>query len=238
MGVRNPIARHRMMHLQTKRAGAMVVAMTNLPVMYSFRRCPYAIRARLAVLVSGQQVELREVLLRDKAQEFLDTSPSGTVPCLKDQTTILDESLDIMIWALERHDPEGWLAMPGAGHDLIAQADGPFKSALDRTKYASRYPDSDAEAQRSIAHEFLHALDLQLNNQKWLFGDTASLADMAILPFVRQFAFIDKARFDAQDWPQLAQWLDAFLGSDMFASVMHKYPVWRAGDAPVLFGAS
>lgn len=183
----------------------------------------------------GRQVELREVLLRDKAPEFLATSPSATVPCLKDGTSVLDESLDIMFWALGRNDPEGWLDMPSAGADLIAQADGPFKDALDRTKYTNRYPDCDPTDQRALAHGFLHGLDTQLQSQAWLFGASPSLADMAILPFVRQFAFIDKPMFDAQDWPDLSRWLEAFLASDRFNTVMPKFAVWKAGDPPVLF---
>ncbi|MCG6901853.1 MAG: glutathione S-transferase [Rhodobacter sp.] len=209
--------------------------MTGLPVLYSFRRCPYAIRARLALSGSGQKVELREILLRDKPAEFLAVSPSATVPCLADGPAVLDESLDIMLWALARNDPAGWLDMPDAGHALIADADGPFKMALDRTKYATRYPDEDPEVNRARAHEFLHRLDGRLGGNPWLFGAKPALADFAILPFVRQFAFIDKARFDAEDWPGLHRWLAAFLGSDLFAKVMAKYPVWHNGDAPITF---
>ncbi|MBB3994273.1 glutathione S-transferase [Sulfitobacter undariae] len=205
----------------------------NLPTLYSFRRCPYAMRARLALLVSAQQVELREIVLRDKPAAFLDTSPSGTVPCMVAGDTVLDESLDIMIWALERNDPQGWLNMPAAGRDLIARADGPFKHALDRTKYATRYPDEDANHHRMQACEFLNDLDAQLGI--WLFGDRPTLADYAILPFVRQFAFIDKSWFDAQPWPALHLWLSRFLDSDEFSAVMHKYPQWHVGDDPQLF---
>lgn len=204
------------------------------PILYSFRRCPYAMRARLAIAASGQPVELREILLRDKAPEFLATSPSATVPCLKDSETVIDESLDVMKWVLSKSDPEGWLDMPDAGHDLIEQADGPFKQALDRTKYATRYPDADPEDQRAKAHVFLHQLNDQLA-QPYLFGEIPKLADMAILPFVRQFAFIDKARFDSEDWPNLSRWLDAFLISDRFQSIMGKYAKWETGDAPILF---
>lgn len=204
------------------------------PILYSFRRCPYAMRARLAIAVSGQRVELREIVLRDKAPEFLATSPSATVPCLKVGEAVIDESLDVMKWALGKSDPEGWLDMPEQGHDLIAEADGPFKQALDRTKYATRYPDADPENERAKAHDFLHVLNTQLT-QSFLFGSTPTLADMAILPFVRQFAFIDKARFDAEEWPNLSRWLEAFLVSDRFLSIMAKYAKWEAGQAPICF---
>lgn len=203
------------------------------PVLYSFRRCPYAIRARLALAVAGCHVELREVLLRDKAPEFLAVSPSATVPCLVTAEGVLDESLDIMLWALRQSDPHGWLAMPGQGHDLIAEADGPFKCALDRTKYHTRYG-TDPEAERALAMAFLDTLDAQIGGSIGLFG-APSLADFALLPFVRQFAMIDKARFDAEARPSLRRWLEAFLASDLFALVMQKYPVWRAGDPVTLF---
>ncbi|CUI44714.1 glutathione S-transferase [Cognatishimia activa] len=202
------------------------------PLLYSFRRCPYAMRARLAIAASGQKVELREIVLRDKAPAFLQTSPSGTVPCLKVDDRVIDESLDIMVWALERSDPEGWLNMPDEGNDLIKEADGPFKKALDRTKYANRYKDADPEEERINANVFLQKLDAQLM-QPFLFGPSPTLADMAILPFVRQFAFIDKARFDAEDWPSLSRWLEGFLASDRFKSIMQKYDKWVSGDAPI-----
>lgn len=209
--------------------------MTELPVLYSFRRCPYAMRARLAVAVSGVAVELREILLRDKAPAFLETSPSGTVPCLKADDLVIDESLDVMIWALEQSDPEGWLDMPELGQELIAEVDGPFKAALDHTKYHTRYPELDPEESRAKAMVFLSKLDQQIGDNPWLFGDTTSLADMAILPFVRQFAFINKARFDADAGSNLSRWLEAFIVSDRFAAITPKLSMWREGDAPLRF---
>ena len=137
--------------------------MRPLPILYSFRRCPYAIRARLAIASSGRTVELREVVLRDKAPEFLATSPSATVPCLKDGETVLDESLDIMLWALGRADPEGWLEPEEGGLetalDLIGTCDGPFKHRLDRYKYDTRYDGAVKETERARASEFLWRLD-------------------------------------------------------------------------------
>ncbi len=202
------------------------------PILYSFRRCPYAMRARLALVASGQHVELREIVLRDKPQTFLDTSPSGTVPCLHASDTVIDESLDIMKWALAQNDPMGWLDMPGEGHDWIARSDGPFKSALDRTKYHTRYPDLDPSVQRAQAAAFLTALNQQITTSIF---ERPTLADFAIFPFVRQFAFIDKAWFDAQDWPQLQAWLNAHLRSDLFAGIMGKYPQWTPTSPTHLF---
>lgn len=202
------------------------------PILYSFRRCPYAMRARLAVASAGVEVELREILLKDKPEAFLEVSPSATVPSLLTSDGVIDESFDIMLWALRQNDPQGWLAMPDDGHDWITRADGPFKQALDRTKYETRYPDSDPSAQRDIAAGFLSDLNAQIT--QWMY-EHATLADYAILPFVRQFAFIDKAWFDAQDWPNLQAWLERFLTSEAFAAMMVKYPPWQEGDAPVSF---
>jgi glutathione S-transferase len=201
------------------------------PVLYSFRRCPYAIRARLALASAGVTVELREVVLRDKPQALLEASPSATVPCLVAED-VLDESLDIMLWALGRNDPEGLMAEPAP--ELIADFDGPFKRALDLTKYAVRYPDSDPEQTRAEAMEMLGALERRLADG-WLFGDHPHLPDLAILPFVRQFAMIDKPRFDAQATPRVSAWLETFLSSDRLANVMQKRPAWQPGDAPVFW---
>ncbi|MDA9078050.1 glutathione S-transferase, partial [bacterium] len=187
-------------------------------------------RARLAILASGVSVELREIVLQQKAPEFLASSPKGTVPVLVTPTGVIEESFDVMLWALERSDPGGWLAMPEAGYDWIARCDGPFKTALDHTKYAVRYPDLDPEQERGRAAEFLADLDLQIAGSDWLFGPKCTLADMAIVPFVRQFANSDRSWFDAQPWPNLQRWLSEFLASDRFAAIMTKYPKWQAGD--------
>lgn len=188
--------------------------------------------ARLAVAMAGLEVELREVVLRDKPDAFLEASKSGTVPCLVTNESAIDESLDIMIWALKQNDPEGWLDMPEAGFDWIARNDGPFKQALDRTKYETRYPGTDLSEQRALAAAFLTDLDQQINS--WMF-ERPTIADYAILPFVRQFAFIDKDWFDAQPWPDVQGWLDRFLTSQAFERMMGKYAQWKDGDPSVVF---
>jgi glutathione S-transferase len=203
------------------------------PILYSFRRCPYAMRARLAVVASGVQVELREILLRDKPAAFLATSPSATVPCLQTDQGVIDESLEVMIWALRQNDPEAWLNMPEAGQAWIARADGPFKRALDRVKYASRFDKSEVATARTDAIAFFNDLEAKLED--WIF-DGPSLADYALLPFVRQFASIDIAWFNAQPWPRVQGWLCRFLASDRFQAVMIKHPVWAEGAAPVRLG--
>lgn len=193
-------------------------------------------RARLALLSSGVKVELREIRLKDKPQAFLQTSASATVPALRLPDRVLDESLDIMIWALEQNDPQQLLDMPQQGWNLIAQNDGSFKTALDHTKYASRYPDVDHETERNKAASYLVNLDERLVGQSWLFGGRPTLADLALLPFVRQFAHIDREWFDAQEWPNLIAWLDRFLASEAFLQIMKKYSTWAEEDAPLWFG--
>ena len=192
-------------------------------------------RARLAILASGLTVELREIVLREKAPEFLASSPKGTVPVLVTPSVVIEESLEVMLWALDQSDPESWLVMPEAGYEWIARCDGPFKTALDHTKYAVRYPDLDPEQERGRAAEFLLDLNSQIASSDWIFGATCTLADMAIVPFIRQFANSDRSRFDAQPWPNLQRWLSRFLASDRFVSIMTKYPKWQAGDRPVFF---
>lgn len=209
--------------------------MPTRPILWTFRRCPYAMRARLAIQSAGVQVELREILLRDKPMEFLTTSPKGTVPVIDMGTTVIEESRDIMIWALEQNDPEDWLDMPAIGHSLIDACDGPFKTALDHTKYAVRYPDLDAAAERAKAADYLHDLNDRLGGKPYLFGPAPKLADMAIVTFVRQFANTDRAWFDTQPWPHLIRWLDRFVASDAFAGIMTKYPPWQAGQDTVQF---
>lgn len=208
-----------------------------LPVLYTFRRCPYAIRARLALAASGVEYELREVDLKNKPQEMLAASPKGTVPVLVHSGgNVMDESLDIMRWALARNDPDLWLQQ-GPMTDmltLIASNDGAFKHALDRYKYPHRFPDEPgnnvktfALAQRDEGARWLQLVESRLV-KGWLFGNQASLADMACLPFVRQFAHTDAAWFAAQPWPQLQAWLANFEASALFKCVMGKHPPWQA----------
>ena len=202
-----------------------------LPILYSFRRCPYAMRARLALQVSGLTVEHREIALKNKSAEMLRASPKGTVPVLVlADGTVLEESLDIMRWALGRSDPQGWLGGDGAYRNdawaLIAQNDGEFKFHLDRYKYPHRYGLADGVLHRELAGGFLDLLQARLAQHGFLAGSRFGLADAAIAPFVRQFAHTDPAWFAAQSLRHLAQWLQDFEASAAFAQVMEKHPVW------------
>lgn len=218
----------------------MTMSVNQLPVLFSFRRCPYAMRARLAFVFSRQQCELREVILRDKPQALLDASPKGTVPVLVlPDGKVIDESLDIMRWLLAQNDPQGMLS-PAQGSleqmlELIHENDTFFKARLDRYKYPVRYGLPSGQADRDVGAFWLRKLNDRLASSAYLYGEHASLADVAIAPFVRQYAHTDRDWFRAQDWIALRDWLDAFLQSQPFARIMHKYAAWEPGQQEVVF---
>lgn len=210
-------------------------------ILYSFRRCPYAMRARLAIATSDVSVQLREVVLRDKPSELLTLSPKATVPVLLTEDQLLiDESIDIMYWAWQQSDPRHCLTSLNEqqhvlAKELIAQNDDEFKSSLDRYKYADRYPEHSQDYYRQQAEIFLQKLELQLTENNYLLGSQLTLADLAILPFIRQFAFVDKTWFDASPYPKLQHWLELFIQSELFELIMHKYPQWQNGDKETFF---
>lgn len=221
--------------------------MNALPILYSFRRCPYAMRARMALWAAGIAVELREVKLADKPPELSEASAKATVPVLVlPGGEVVDESIAVMRWALAQNDPEGWLSQDGFAKDgaaLIERNDGPFKHHLDRYKYPVRYPDENGgdESAFRLHHRagglaVLEQIDEQLRGGGNLLSMRASLADFALFPFVRQFANTDRAWFDALDMPDLQRWLDAHLASDIFKAIMPKFAPWKAGDEAIEFG--
>ncbi len=207
-------------------------------VLYSFRRCPYAMRARLAIAYSQIAVELREVVLRDKPAEMLAISPKGTVPVLQTpQGEVIDQSLDIMHWALGQYDPEQWLC-PRLNHQidaLINHNDHDFKGCLDRYKYPDRHPEHAQAFYRQQGEQFLQQLEQLLTVHRYLLADRPCLADMAIMPFIRQFAAVDQAWFDQAGYPKLQAWLAHLLALPLFAQVMNKYAPWQSGQRGVLF---
>lgn len=185
----------------------------------------------MALAVSGAELDLVEVSLKNKPERMLQLSPKGTVPVVElDDGTVIDESLDIMLWALNNHDPRGWLGADDATRtemlSLIQENDGDFKHHLDRTKYAVRFEGADPEVHRQAVKGFLDGLSERLNHHSHLMGPNPLLADWAILPFVRQFANIDRDRFDQTTHPKLGQWLDHGLSSELFQSVMKKGSRW------------
>lgn len=213
----------------------------NLATLYSFRRCPYAMRARLAIAQSGISCELREVVLKDKPQKLIALSPKATVPVLLTaDDKLIDESIDIAFWALTQQDPDNWYqSLSSEQHELmlalIENNDTEFKYFLDRYKYADRYPEHDARYYREQGENTLSRLEQLLTENGCLLRDSWTLADIALLPFIRQFAFVDKDWFDSAPFPRVSAWLEAFLESDLFGSVMKKYPPWQEGDEPVIF---
>lgn len=213
--------------------------MNNLHILYSFRRCPYAMRARLAIAAAQLEVELREVELRNKPESLLLASPKGTVPVLVlDNGQMFDESLDIMRWALQQNDPEHWLetAWLKDTRNLIQWNDSEFKYYLDRYKYADRYPDFSALDYRQKAERFLVELEYRLHQNTHLCGNQFSLADAAILPFIRQFAAVDSIWFESAPYSNIQLWLNEFVTSNRLIEVMVKYEPWKPGDLPMKFG--
>jgi len=205
------------------------------PILYSFRRCPYAMRARMALLISEQVSVLREVALRAKPAEMIAASAKATVPVLVlPGGRVIEESLDIMRWALARNDPEGWLDDDDAA--LVAENDGPFKQHLDRYKYPDRHGSDPAE-HRTIGMEFLKALEARLAKSANLCRETRSFTDIAIMPFVRQFAATDQVWFEAQSLPSLKAWLAHHQESPLFLQAMLRVPPWRQGDGLTLLAA-
>lgn len=218
----------------------MPVPDASLPVLYSFRRCPYAMRARMALLQAGHAVQLREVALRAKPQALLDVSPAATVPVMVLPCAVLTHSLDIMVWAWQNHDhghdPEGWLARSNTpdNHALVAANDGTFKHALDRYKYPERFPDQPQTHYRDEAIEALIApLEQRLLQQPFLGVAQPCLTDLALMPFVRQFAAVLPAWWASAPFPATQAWLQGWLASPLFDRSMVKYTPWVPGD-PVM----
>ena len=215
--------------------------MTSEPILYSFRRCPYAMRARLGIYYAGIKVEIREVLLRDKPSSMLDYSPKGTVPVLVlSNGEVIEESIDIVRWALSHSDPQKLLPAPDSpqqqrADQLIEQNDFEFKHFLDRYKYADRHPEFTAEHYREQGEGFIKTLERLLLDNHYLSGNTLSIADIAIAPFIRQFANVDRTWFDNAPYPRLQLWLASIIESQAFEDVFFKYPQWLPEHEPRYF---
>ena len=223
--------------------GSVTLTMVEYPILYSFRRCPYAMRARLGLSVAGVTVRLREVALKHKPAALLQISPKATVPVLVlADIEVIHESLDILLLALAQNDPAGWLSTDGQEMALmaalVAENDQVFKGHLDRYKYAGRDAIEEAHAARDQCEVFLFQLDKRLGRGPYLFGERPSYVDMAILPFVRQFAHVDLAWFHTRPYSALIRWLDGLLAGDLFAGVMTKYPPWQPQDPDTLWSSS
>ena len=211
---------------------------SSLPVLYSFRRCPYAMRARLGLLFADKQVALREIVLKDKPTQLLAISPKGTVPVLHlSNGTVIEESSEIMIWALKQHDPQGLLDVEilKKAMALIDKNDTEFKPWLDRYKYADRHTEMTQTEYRHKGEVFLQILEHLLTKKAYLLGESASIADIGIIPFVRQFAHVDRDIFYSLPYPNVQQWLQYWLEQPLFVTAMTRYQTWQEEDNPVIF---
>lgn len=202
-------------------------------ILYSFRRCPYAMRARMGLYVSGLNYEHREVILRDKPAHMVEVSPKATVPVyIRENGEVIEESLDLMLFALAHNDPHNWMVCDTGDADaLITANDGPFKHNLDRYKYASRYNEDAARGDVDLSHrhaaeKHLRALETRLETQPYLLGETQKYADIAIFPFIRQFANTDLDWWAQAPYPNLRAWLSRHTESELFQTIMAKHPQW------------
>ena len=202
-------------------------------------------RARAAIIASGIRVELREVVLRDKPAAMLAASLKGSVPVLVlrdggEKGSVIDESWDIMLWALRLHDPQGWLGTNEchvqAAWSWVVENDSTFKNNLDRYKYPERFPEQPQNAYRAACEQFIQQIEQRLSATDYLLGKTFTLADVALLPFIRQFAAVDAVWFATAPYPAVGAWLEKFTRSELFAKVMPKFSVWQPGNEPIIFG--
>ena len=195
-------------------------------------------RARMAIAISGQQVEFREVILRDKPQSMIELSPKGTVPVLSlSSGQVIDESLDVIDWALKLNAPDNWLRSNKSekSSKLIHTNDNEFKHHLDRYKYSKRYDNENPLAHREKCLIFINELEEQLGYSQFLYDDKISALDISILPFIRQFRIADMEWFDSLAKPNIQNWLMKFLESKLFKSIMIKYDKWEKGDEKIFF---
>lgn len=210
--------------------------MSELPVLYSFRRCPYAMRARLVLSACDIHCELREVVLRDKPEQMLSISPKATVPVLQlIDGTVIDESHDIIRWAVHQNDPHNWQSCLDDMDNLVQVNDFQFKTHLDKYKYSNRNPELSKEEHRSNGNFFLELLNDRLEKSNFLSGDHQTITDLAIFPFIRQFSFVDKNYFNTLPFDQLKHWLEWHLNSQLFQNIMTKYTPWKSNSEIVYF---
>jgi glutathione S-transferase len=206
--------------------------MEQYPILYSLQHCPYAIRARMGILLANQAIFLRAIDLNDKPEDMLEVSPTGTVPLLiLDQSTVIDESLEIMVWSLENNDPDNLLrsdvtaALPKM-LSIINKYDDEFKDWLEKYKCAKRYHETNKDYFRQQCELFISQLEQRLATNDFFMGEKASLVDYAIMPFIRQFARVERQWYLQSPYPNVRQWLNKHLQSRLFSKTMTKYPLW------------
>ncbi len=218
--------------------------MATLPILYSLRNCPYAMRARMAIFKSSQVVLLRDLVLSNKPEEMMQVSPKGTVPVLVlSNDSVVEESLDVMLWALRESDPRDLLHSIDVSIlpemlKLINEFDNEFKTCLEQYKCAKRYQEDNIEECRAACQQYLQKLEQCLSKHVFLMSDKESLADIALLPFIRQFARVERQWYLQSPYPKVRLWLNNYLQSAMFSKVMAKHPLWLDTQQEVLFGDS
>lgn len=220
----------------------------SLPILYSLRQCPYAMRARMGLLLAKQSVILRDIVMKNIPTQMLAASPKGTVPVLVfNDSSVIDESLDIMLWALRQNDPNNLLYnhQPATlDHDilkqmlvLISRNDNEFVDALKKYKAAARYHDNNIESARQQCEPFINDIEVLLTNHNYIMGDSLSLVDYAIMPFVRQFSRVDRKWYKHAPYPKLRCWLEKHYQAPVFAKAMTPYSQWLDSNAAVIFGS-
>jgi len=208
------------------------------PILYSFRRCPYAMRARMAIRAADIHCQLREVVLKDKPASMLNVSSKGTVPVLLDDDMVIDESLGIIRWAVSKRKPKYWCESE-LDHELVHDNDHEFKANLDRYKYFDRYPEFAQQVYFERCQPFLQRLEDSLvaddKERFYLHNKHLSALDVAIFPFIRQFAFVHKKAFDDLPFVKLKNWLDVMLKTQLFESIMQKHVQWQISDTELVY---
>lgn len=215
----------------------------NLPILYSLRNCPYAMRARLAIYKSKKSVLLRDLVLSNKPAEMLQASPKGTVPVVVlDNGGVIEESLDVMLWALKRSDPDDLLRSDIADIlsemlNIINEFDVEFKARLEAYKCAKRYQEDNVTECRVACEHYLQQLEERLSEHDFLISNQESLLDIALMPFIRQFARVERQWYLQSPYPNVRRWLNSYLQSALFTKVMAKHPLWLESQQAVIFGA-
>lgn len=213
----------------------------DLPVLYSLRNCPFAMRARIAIYKSQQPVWIRDIVLSNKPTEMLAASPKGTVPVVvTTQGHVIEESYEVMLWALSQGDPDDLLfGADGVVFEqmlaLIYRFDSEFKTCLENYKCAKRYRESNLVECRQACEVYIQILEQLLSTHRFLFAERESLADIALLPFIRQFARVERQWYLQAPYPKLKAWLNHYLQSQMFSKVMTKYPLWLECQQQIRF---
>ncbi len=208
-------------------------------ILYSFRRCPYCMRAHMGLKYAALTIELREVSLKSLPEQLLDVSTNETVPVLVlSEDNVIEESWDILKWAVEQSDPDNWLGPNNeyllAAEMLVETNDFSFKDDLDRYKYADRFPEHSEESYRKVCEEFIEELEDMLSENRYLMAPQLSIADIAVFPFIRQFSLVDKTWFDQSPYPKVRQWLAKMIEAELFQQVFQKHENWK-NDNPVIY---